>query len=166
MAGMRSAFLSLPMLLLLLHAAPASAQSFRGEATALDGRTIMVSAMGHRDVSAQILGIDVPSMEEDRGDGWFARAALDEILAGGGGVVTCQQFGDADGVPLVHCLLDKGDRRDVGLAMVASGWAVPQRRYLRANADRIRGGLVESYDRAEQAARRARKGRWGRMPGK
>jgi len=165
MAGMRKA---LPILAaaLLLFAAPAAAQSFRGEAIALDGRTIMLSALGHRDVAVQILGIDVPLMETDRGDGWFARAALDDILAGGGGIVTCQQFGDADGVPLVHCMLDKGERRDVGLAMVASGWAVPQRRYLHANADRVRSGLAESYEQAEKAARRAHRGRWARMPGK
>jgi len=151
---------------LLLVAAPAAAQSFRGEAIALDGRTIMLSALGHRDVSVQILGIDAPPIEAERGDGWFARAALDDILAAGGGIVTCQQYGDTDGVPLVHCVMDKGDRRDVGLAVVASGWAVPQRRYLHANADRIRSGLAESYDQAEKAARRAHKGRWARMPGK
>jgi len=165
MSDMRAAIPILAMSL-LAFAAPASAQSYRGEAIALDGRTILLSAMGHRDVSVQLLGIDVPPLDADRGDGWFARAALDDILAGGDHLVTCQQYGDADGVPLVHCQLDKGNRRDIGLAMVASGWAVPLRRYLRANAERIRGGIAEAYDQAEKTARRAGKGRWARMPGK
>ncbi|UCH74310.1 MAG: hypothetical protein JSU82_00130 [Rhodospirillales bacterium] len=147
-------------------AAPAAAQSFRGEATALDGATILLSAMGHSDITARILGIDVPAMDAATGDGWFARAALDDILAAGGRTLTCQQYGEADGQPLVHCVLDGGGQRDVGLAMVAAGWAVPQRRYLRANAARIRGGLATSYEQAERAARRAGKGRWARMPGR
>lgn len=165
MAGMRIAILIFAISL-LPFAEPTWAQSFRGQATALDGATIMLSAMGHRDVSARILGIDVPPLDAANGDGWFARAALDGILAAGGGIVTCQQYGEVDGVPLVLCALDSGSERDVGLAMVASGWAIPQRRYLRANADRIRGGIMDSYDGAEKAARRAGRGRWARMPGK
>lgn len=164
MAGMRYAALILLVAVLPL-AAPASAQSFRGEAIALAGDTIMISAIGHRDITAQILGIDAPSLDAVGGDGWFARAALDDILAAGGRIVTCQQYGDVDGTPLVHCLLDEGSQRDLGLAVVAAGWAVPMRRFLRANADRIRSGLAESYDKAERAARRARRGRWARMPG-
>ncbi len=164
MAGMRMASLIAAMAALAL-AAPAAAQSYRGEAMALDGGTVLISAMGHRDVTARILGIDAPPLDAAGGDGWFARAALDEILVAGGRVVTCQQYGlDDQGQPLVHCLLDGGRQRDLGLAMVASGWAVPLRLYLRANAERIRSGLAESYDQAERAARRARKGRWARMP--
>ena len=165
MADMRTASLIAATVLLLL-AAPASAQSFRGEATAIDGRTILLSAMGHQDVTARILGIEAPGLDAAGGDGWFARAALDEVLATGGGTVTCQQYGDDEGQPLVHCMLDGGGQRDVGLAMVASGWAVPLRLYLRANAGRIGGDLAAAYDKAERAARRARKGRWARIPGK
>lgn len=165
MAGMRSSSLITAIALLLL-AAPASAQSFRGEAIAVDGRTILLSAMGHQDITARILGIDVPGMDAADGDGWFARAALDDILAAGGRTVTCQQYGVDEERPLLYCMLDSGGQRDVGLAMIASGWAVPLRLYLRANAGRIRGGLAESYDQAERAARRARKGRWARLPGK
>ncbi|MDH3229384.1 MAG: hypothetical protein OEN55_06300 [Alphaproteobacteria bacterium] len=165
MASMRIPVLISAAVLLLL-AAPASAQSYRGEATAIDGRTILLSAMGHRDVTARILGIDAPALDAAGGDGWFARAALDDILAGAGGTLTCQHYGDEQGRPLVHCMLDGGGQRDIGLAMVASGWAVPLRPYLRANAGRLGGDLAASYDRAERAARRARKGRWARMPGK
>ena len=165
MAGMRTASLIAATVLLLL-AAPASAQSFRGEATAIDGRTILLSAMGHQDVTARILGIEAPDLDAAGGDGWFARAALDDILAAGGRTLTCQQYGEEQGQALVHCMLDAGGQRDLGLAMVASGWAVPRRLYLRASAGRIPGDLVGSYDRAERAARRARKGRWAHMPGK
>ena len=165
MAGMRALSL-IPAIALLLLAAPASAQSYRGAALAIDGDTILLQAMGHRDITARILGIEAPGLDAAGGDGWFARAALDEVLATGGGTVTCQQYGDDQGQPLVHCMLDGGGQRDVGLAMVASGWAVPLRLYLRANAGRIGGDLAASYDKAERAARRARKGRWARMPGK
>ena len=165
MAGMRIPIL-ISALALLLLAAPASAQSYRGEAIALSGDSILVSAMGHSDVTMRILGIDAPGLDAADGDGWFARAALDDILAGGGGIVTCQRFGEAQGQPLAYCTLDSGKQRDVGLAMVASGWAVPLRQYLRENANRIRGGLAASYEQAERAARRARKGRWARMPGR
>jgi endonuclease YncB( thermonuclease family) len=151
---------------LLLLAAPASAQSYRGEAIAIDGRTILLSAMGHQDMTARILGIDAPELGAADGDGWFARAALDDILATGGRALTCQQYGEDQGQPLVHCMLDGVAQRDIGLAMIASGWSVPLRLYLRENGDRIRGGLAVSYDQAERAARRARKGRWARMPGK
>ncbi len=165
MADMRIPSLITAIALLLLSA-PASAQSYRGTALAIDGDTILLSAMGHRDIAARILGIDAPEMDAADGDGWFARAALDDILAGGGGTLTCQQYGEEEGQPLVHCMLDGGGQRDVGLAMIGSGWAVPLRLYLRANAERIRGDLAASYDGAERAARRARKGRWARMPGK
>jgi endonuclease YncB( thermonuclease family) len=165
MTGMR---ISSPItaIALLLLAAPAVAQSYRGTALAIDGDTILLSAMGHRDITARILGIDAPGLDTGTGDGWYARAALDDILAGGGGTLTCQQYGEDQGRPLVHCMLDSGSQRDLGQAMVASGWAVPLRLYLRANADRIRSDLAASYDQAERAARRARKGRWARMPGK
>lgn len=166
MAGMRRTGPTIAFAIFLL-AAPAAAQSYRGEATALDGGTILVSAMGHRDVSVRILGIDAPLLGAAEGDGWFARAALDDILAAGGRTVTCQQYGvDDQGQPLGHCLLDGGRQRDLGLAMLESGWAVTLRLYLRANAERIRNGLAASYDNAERAARRARRGRWARMPGK
>jgi endonuclease YncB( thermonuclease family) len=165
MGGMRNSILIFA-LALLPFAAPASAQSYRGEAIALEGDSILVSAMGHSDIVLRILGIDAPGLDAADGDGWFARAALDDILGGGGGVVTCQQFGEAQGQPLAYCTLDSGRQRDLGLAMVASGWAVPLRRYLRENANQIRSDLATSYEQAERAARRARKGRWARMPGR
>jgi endonuclease YncB( thermonuclease family) len=165
MALMRISIL-LSAFAVLLLAAPASAQSYRGEAIAIDGRTILISAMGHGDTTVRILGIDAPALDAADGDGWFTRAAMDDIIAGGGGTLTCQQYGTDQGYALVHCMLDHGKQRDVGLAMVASGWAVPLRAWLRANAGRIVGDIAASYDRAERAARRARKGRWARMPGK
>lgn len=153
-------------LLALTLAAPAAAQSYRGEAVALSGDSILISAMGHSDIVLRILGIDAPGLDAADGDGWFARAALDDVLAGGGGTVTCQQYGDEQGQPLAYCMLDSGKQRDIGLAMVASGWAVPLRQYLRRNASRIRSDLGASYEQAERSARRARKGRWARMPGR
>lgn len=145
-------------------ATPALAQSYRGQASAVDGKTIVIGALGHGDTQLRIFGIDAPPMNAAGGDGWFARATLDDILARGGGAVTCQGHGTEEGMPLVHCMVDSGSQRDVGLAMVASGWAVAKRAALRDAAGRIRAGIAEEYARAEQAARRSRKGRWARMP--
>jgi endonuclease YncB( thermonuclease family) len=145
-------------------ATPALAQSYRGEAIALDGRTIVISALGHGNTELRLLGIEAPPIDVANGDGWFARAALDDIIARGGGTVTCQGVGTEEGVTLAHCMLDGGNQRDVGLAMVTAGWAVPRRFVLREIENRIRIGFAQEYEKAEQAARRSRKGRWARMP--
>lgn len=165
MAGMRITGPIIAAAALVL-AVPAAAQSYRGDAIAAGGDTLIVSAMGHRDVTLRVFGIEAPSLDSPDGDGWFARAALDDILEAGGGTVTCQQVGETEGGPLVHCLVDDGRQRDVGLAMIAAGWAVAQRSYLRANAGSMPGDLATAYVQAERAARRARKGRWARMPAK
>lgn len=163
--------LTLPTLLFVLLAVhPAAASDIvTGRATALDGMTIVLSTPGQVDTQVRLWGVEAPALGDSNGDGWFARAVLDDILARGGHMATCNivdRLGSGR-VRAVCTLNAPGGTpgRDVGLAMIEAGWALFIRDFRQEAEIRLRTGSAQQYEQAEQAARRARRGRWARMPG-
>lgn len=167
---------ALSMALAILWASSAAAQDpadLSGGAVALDGDTLLLG-----DDRVRLFGIDAPEMSDP--DGWYARAALDDLLADTRGFVECTVV-DTDRYdrPVAVCHVD-GDF-DLASAMVRAGWAAPWRVYsyggrfprcggdLEAMAEGIAGRAREGclgriYDNAERFARAARLGRWARLP--
>ncbi len=145
-------------------AGPAAADMVAGAAIALRGDAILVGAPGHPDVTVRLWGVTGPAMDDPSGDGWFARAALDDLIARGGRNVNCSIV--ARGGPGQAAGLCSVGATDLGQAMIASGWAAANR----AETHISRPGVAlfadraQKYDAAEAEARRARRGRWARMP--
>lgn len=131
---------------------PATVQTISGTAMAWDGDTVDVA--GER---IDLWGIDAPNL--DNSDGWFARAALDELI-GRTGTLICtikDTSGSRD-----DAVCSNSRVGDVGRAMLQGGWAVVSRSdTMRRNADRT---LARSYAEAEATARRQRAGMWAGMP--
>lgn len=93
-----------------------------GRAVALDGDTLLVG-----DERVRLFGIDAPEMSEQ--DGWFARAALDKLLADAQHQVQCVVLDeDRYGRPVAQCMAE-GDLGDFGHAMILAGWAIPYRAF-------------------------------------
>lgn len=114
-----------------------------GHVIALDGGTLMIDGQPLR-----MFGIEVPDMAE--ADGWYARAALDEMIVAAAGSITCTVLDtDGHGRPVGVCsaLSDDGacelprddpasggslvrildHHCDLGAAMILAGWAAPWR---------------------------------------
>lgn len=145
-------------------AGPAAADMVTGAAAALQGDTILVGAPGHADVTVRLWGVTGPAMDDPSGDGWFARATLDDLIAQGGRNVTCQIV--SRGRPGQAAGLCSVGATDLGQAMIASGWAATNRAETRLSQPGVAfyADRAQKYDAAEAEARRARRGRWARMP--
>jgi len=131
---------------------PTNSQTVTGPATAWDGDTVDVG--GKR---IDLWGVDAPNLVNS--DGWYARAALDDLI-GRNGTLACiikDTSGTRDsGV----CTNAGGD--DIGRAMLLAGWAVVSRSDTsKRNAD---SALARAYADAESTARNKRAGLWGGMP--
>lgn len=134
------------LIVLMLLALPAAADSIRGRAVAVDGDTLTVAGQ-----KVRLFGVDAPEMDQtcDRnGKVWacgvMARDMLADMVAAGRlscDVVDTDRYGRAVAV----CAL--GDR-DVGAQMVRQGGAMAYRRY------------SGRYVNAENAARRDGLGIW------
>jgi endonuclease YncB( thermonuclease family) len=129
-----------------------AAKTISGPALARDGDTVEVDGR-----LFDLWGIDAPNL--DNADGWYARAALDDLI-GRNGTLACTIKDTTKRRDEAACSNSRAG--DVGLAMLQGGWAVVSR------SDTAGGGadgaLAAAYADAETAARRKRAGFWASMP--
>ena len=130
---------------------PAAAQDdtppeiIEGRAVVLDGDTLAVD-QPKGPVRVRLFGIDAPEMRS--ANGAFARAHLDELIAGA--TVACAVVEiDRYKRPVARC---EANGRDLAAAMAFAGWATSYRVY------------STDYDAQERAARDARRGVWRDLP--
>ncbi len=135
------------------QAAGATTQkTISGPAVARDGDTVEVGGR-----LFDLWGIDAPNL--DNADGWYARAALDDLI-GPNGTLACTIKDTTKRRDEAACTNSRAG--DVGLAMLRGGWAVVSRSDTAGgNAD---GALAAAYADAETSARRQRAGLWAGMP--
>lgn len=142
---------------------PASAIEFvNGAAAALTGDSITVGGVGHPDTTLRLWAIQAPEMTDDRDYGLYARAFLDDLLRQNGGQVQCVTDSFDRSSAVCHA-----GAVDLGEAMLRTGWAVADRVVMLADVpggDSERSRRAKVYLEAESQARRARKGRWAKMP--
>ncbi len=139
---------ALLVLFLLVTAARAEElpREVSGPAFVIDGDSVIVGSM-----EVQLFGIDAPEMHS--GHGHFARAALEDLVAG-------QE---------VHCLVRERDQykrfvsvcgtkrtADLAAALLAAGEAITFRRFLKGSAEEA------AYLEAEGLARSRGIGLWAR----
>lgn len=127
-------------------------QTISGPAKARDGDTIDIDG-----TRLDLWGIDAPNL--DSSDGWYARAALDDLIARTGTLICTikDTSGSRD-----DAVCSNSRSGDIGRAMLLGGWAVVSRSDTsRSNADKA---LANSYAQAEATARQQRAGLWGGMP--
>ncbi len=119
-----------------------------GSATAVDGDGLRL--IGGTEI--RLFGIDAPEMRGEPEAGRRARAALDDLVAGG--AVACE-VRDRNRQRLVAvCATADGRIADLGLKMLSLGHAVVYRRFTAGTE------FAEAYDRAERQARVAGLGLW------
>ncbi|MDE0045534.1 MAG: thermonuclease family protein [bacterium] len=126
--------------LLILVLAPAGAQALTGEATVVDGDTILIGAERIR-----IFGIDAPESNQDCGDGWpcgrEATSAVEDMTRGKS--VRCEgDTRDFYGRLIAVCYAGSVD---IGGDLVRRGLALAYRKYSMA--------YVEHEDEARQHGR-------------
>ncbi len=115
----------------------------------------------------RLWGIDAPEMRDRAG--WFARGALDDMLAPLDGVVACRVIDthknrlvgrcDAHNFDVAHVDFST---RDLGARMLFGGWAVTYRTFTHGPAGDP--WVAEQYDLAEATARRNLLGFWRQRP--
>lgn len=131
--------ISFSIVMLIAIAAPATAETFSGPATAVDGDTMEVQ--GER---IRLEGIDAPELDQtclrngkEIACGVIARAALLDLITGVD--VVCEVRGEAvGGVMPAYCT---ADGFNIGGNMVYTGWALPAPDWTAYDA--IRDGAVE-----------------------
>lgn len=132
----------------------ASGNVLSGRAYALDGDSLVLA--GER---LNLWGIDAPDF--GNAHGWYARAALDDLIGQGGNLVCTikRRSSSTD-----RALCSNSRSGDVALAMLRGGWAIvtrTERRFPGADT-----ALLDAYEEAEREARRRRAGLWGLQPGR
>lgn len=127
-------------------------ESIVGEAVALDGDTIRI-----RDRTIDLWGVDAGSMSNVTG--WFARAALDDMLDRDKKVSCVVRIRYRS---RVQAICGSARSRDIGRGVIRNGWAVVSRGVIGDSEEDIRIG--QSYARAETTARRLRLGQWSLSP--
>ncbi len=126
--------------LLTLVLAPAGAQAITGEATVVDGDTLVIGTERIR-----IFGIDAPESDQSCGDGWLcgreATSAVEEMTEGKS--IRCEgESRDVYGRLIAICYAGSVD---IGGDLVRQGLALAYRRYSMA--------YVEHEDEARQHGR-------------
>lgn len=134
------------LIVLVLLALPAVADTLRGRAVAVDGDTLTLAGQ-----KVRLFGVDAPEMGQmcDRkGKVWACGAMARDMLADvvAAGRLSCDVV-DRDRYGRAVAVCAQGDR-DVGAEMVRQGGAIAYRRY------------SERYVNAENAARRDGLGIW------
>lgn len=131
---------------------PQDARTISGTAVARDGDTVEVDGR-----LFDLWGVDAPNL--DNSDGWYARAALDDLI-GPNGTLACTIKDSSGRRDEAVCTNSRAG--DVGRAMLQGGWGVVSR------SDTAGGGtdsaLAAAYADAESKARRNRAGLWAGMP--
>ncbi|MDH3229760.1 MAG: thermonuclease family protein [Alphaproteobacteria bacterium] len=135
-------------------ARPQDARTFSGPATALDGDTVEVDGR-----PIDLWGIDAPNL--DNSDGWYARAALDDLI-GRNGALACTVKDTSGRRDEAVCTNSRAG--DVGRAMLQGGWAVVARSD--TMDEKSDSALAAAYADAEARARRQRAGLWAGLPGR
>lgn len=123
-----------------------------GAAIALDGDTVRVG-----DKTMDLWGVEAPNL--DNRDGWFARAALDDLI-GEDGRLSCTVKVKTS--RRIHAVCSNNRVGDVGRAMLQGGWAIFARSDKRD--EKVDGALAGVYARAEARARQSRSGLWAGPP--
>lgn len=121
-----------------------------GTAVARDGDSVEF-----KDMNVDLWGVDAPTLRTT--GGWYARAALDDLL-GESGLLSCTVKDDSGQRAQVIC--GNGQTNDIGRALLLGGWAIVDRNDTR-DAD---PALARAYANAEKRARKSRAGLWSLAP--
>ena len=124
-----------------------------GKAVAADGDTVLVD-----DRNLDLWGIEAPNL--DNSDGWFARAALDNLIGENGELVCIVKVVRKRARDLAICSNSRVG--DVGRAMLQGGWAIVNRTDKKSQD--VDAALAGVYQRTETRARESRVGLWTKYP--
>jgi hypothetical protein len=124
-----------------------------GTAVAADGDSIMID-----DKILDLWGVEVPNIRSV--DGWFSRAALDQLIGEGGELVCIIKVKRRKRRDLAICSNNKVG--DVGRAMLQNGWAIVNRTDKKSQD--VDTALAGVYGRTEKRARETRIGLWVKYP--
>lgn len=124
-----------------------------GTAVAADGDSIMIDGK-----ILDLWGVEVPNIRSV--DGWFSRAALDQLIGEGGELVCIIKVKRRKRRNLAICSNNKVG--DVGRAMLQNGWAIVNRTDKKSQD--VDTALAGVYGRTEKRAREARVGLWVKYP--
>ncbi len=124
-----------------------------GLAIATNGDTIIVN-----NIKLDLWGIEAPNL--DNTDGWFSRAALDQLIGKGGELVCIIKVKRRKRRDLAICSNNKVG--DVGRAMLQNGWAIVNRTDKKSQD--VDTALAGVYGRTEKRARETRVGLWVKYP--
>lgn len=131
---------------------PARLDVYSGVAEARDGDTISIHGQ-----LLDLWGIEAPNLSNS--DGWYARAALDDII-GPNGELTCTVKRKSS--RRLYAVCSNNKIGDVGRAMIEGGWAVVARSDKKD--EKLDGALAGVYSRSEKRARESRIGLWAKLP--
>ncbi len=124
-----------------------------GVAIASDGDTVIVD-----NKNLDLWGIEAPNL--DNSDGWFSRAALDQLIGENGELVCIIKVKFKKRRDLAICSNNKVG--DIGRAMLQNGWAIVNRTDKKSQD--VDTALAGVYGRTEQRARESRAGLWAKYP--
>jgi len=123
-----------------------------GAAIALDGDTVRVEG-----TVMNLWSVDAPNLANS--DGWFARAALDDLIGENGTLSCTVKFKRKR---RSHAVCTNSRVGDVGRSMLQGGWAIVARSDKKD--EKLDSALAGVYARAEKRARQLRAGLWAGMP--
>lgn len=136
-------------------AAAGEAETITGQAFAMDGDSLGFTQPDGSVLSVRLWGIDAPEMAT--AGGWYARLAMDGLIARHGLPVTCRQV-DTDRHKRAVAVCLAADGTDLALQLIAAGWATEYRKYSR-NLPALTD-VWPRYAEAEARAAAKRLGRW------
>jgi endonuclease YncB( thermonuclease family) len=127
-------------------------ETISGVGVAIDGDTVEVDGR-----IMDLWGVEAPNL--DNSDGWFSRAALDDLI-GPDGKLSCTV--KVKTRRRTHAICTNSRVGDIGRAMLQGGWAI----FARGDSkdERLDKALTGVYASAEARARRTRAGLWAGMP--
>lgn len=123
-----------------------------GAAVARDGDTVSVDGR-----LMDLWGVEAPNLSNS--DGWFARAALDDLI-GPEGTLNCTV--KAKTKRRTYAVCSNNRVGDVGRSMIQGGWAIVSRSDRKD--EKLDSALAGVYARAEKRARESRSGLWAQLP--
>lgn len=130
-------------------------ETISGIAIAEDGDTVIVA-----DRRLDLWGVEAPNL--DNADGWYSRAALDDLIGENGQLVCIIKVKRKRARDQAICSNNRVG--DLGRALLQNGWAVVARRDKRDQ--QVDAALSGVYYRTERRARAARVGHWSKYPAK
>jgi endonuclease YncB( thermonuclease family) len=130
-----------------------------GRAVALGGESLMLVGTAGTLYRVRLWGVEAPGIGGP--PDYYARAAIDDLLAPAAGQATCSVVGkDTRGRVVATC---HSGGSDLAQGLLAQGRALTHRPHI--VRDSSRAELAETYLRLEREARAARKGLWADWTG-